>query len=158
MGLLHEIEKGQQRTLDRKWNWIGVTKIKVRTDLIFKVWEDQWNVNILTNMLSPPADTSFCNNHGKAMKPPIMHDYMRYVDELITWQTLAPLTYRPGNGQISYFSIFWTLTFSIRPSLLPLVRQNHHTDNLDWHWWRVGRVPSKLRPQDEYDKPHPLAK
>ena len=65
-GLLVQIEKGCQRILDIKWKWRGVTKTKVRSNLTASV-EGHTNVNILTNMHSPPLEGNFCNEQGKAV-------------------------------------------------------------------------------------------
>jgi hypothetical protein len=41
------------------------------------------NLNIVTNMHSPPAEGNFCDEHGQALKAPIVKDsksYMGYND------------------------------------------------------------------------------
>lgn len=40
------------------------------------VWKEKRNVNILTNMHSPPARGNFCDQHGKALKPTIAQDFV----------------------------------------------------------------------------------
>jgi hypothetical protein len=58
--------------------------MKVKGDLTAIVWNVEQNVHVLTNMHSPPLEGSFCDEHGKAMKPDIIQDYNRhmgYVDK-----------------------------------------------------------------------------
>jgi hypothetical protein len=38
----------------------------------------QINVNILMNMLSPPAEGNFCDKHGKGLKPARVQDESRH--------------------------------------------------------------------------------
>jgi hypothetical protein len=38
-------------------------------------WKDKRHVNILTNMLSPPATDNFYDENGKSLKPAIVSDY-----------------------------------------------------------------------------------
>jgi hypothetical protein len=48
------------------------------------VWEDNRNVNMLTNMHRPISEGNFCNEHRNALKPVIVQDcnrHMRYVEE-----------------------------------------------------------------------------
>ena len=48
------------------------------------VWRDKRDVYMLTNMHSPPAEGSFCDEHGNAIKPAVIVDYnkhMGYVDK-----------------------------------------------------------------------------
>jgi hypothetical protein len=79
------------------------------------VWREKRNVNILTNMHSPPAWGNFCDQHGKALKLTIAQDFV--TDTWGTWRNLTawwtiPLADRPGIRQRSYFSILRTLMFS----------------------------------------------
>ena len=56
----------------------------MKSNLTAIVWKDKRNVNILTNMHSPPLEDNFCNEHGKAVKLAIIQDYYRhmgYVDK-----------------------------------------------------------------------------
>jgi hypothetical protein len=48
-------------------------KTKVVVNVTAIVWRDKWNVNILTNMLSPTLEGSFCDEHRKAVKLAIIH-------------------------------------------------------------------------------------
>ncbi|PNF27168.1 hypothetical protein B7P43_G07847 [Cryptotermes secundus] len=61
----------------------GDVCIRARRNLTALVWKDKHDVYILTNMHCPPAEGSFCDEHGNAMKPAIL-DYsmhMGYVDK-----------------------------------------------------------------------------
>jgi len=57
----------------------GDLKTKVKGNLTATVWKDKQNVNILTNLHSPPLEDNFCDEHGKAMKPAIIQDYNRHM-------------------------------------------------------------------------------
>jgi hypothetical protein len=54
LGLLDQTYKGFQRILDRKLK-CGDIKTKVNSNFTAIVWREKRNVNILTNMHSPPA-------------------------------------------------------------------------------------------------------
>ena len=56
----------------------GDLKTKVKGNLTATVWKDKQNVNILTNLHSPPLEDNFCDEHGKAMKPAIIQNCNRY--------------------------------------------------------------------------------
>jgi hypothetical protein len=66
---------------------------------------------------------NFCDEHGKAIKPAIIHDlngHMGYVDKSDCMMSSYCIS-RHGNGKRSNSSIFWTLPFSTAVSFLPLV-------------------------------------
>jgi hypothetical protein len=94
----------------------GDIKTKVSSNFTVTVWREKWNVNILTNMHSPPARGKFCDQHGKALKLTIAQDFV--TDTWGTWANLTawwtiPLADRPGIRQRSYFSVLRTLMFSL---------------------------------------------
>ena len=55
----------------------GDLKTKVKSSMTAIVWKDKWNVNIMMNMHSPPLDSNFCDEDGKAVKPAIIQDHNR---------------------------------------------------------------------------------
>ncbi|PNF19047.1 hypothetical protein B7P43_G11709 [Cryptotermes secundus] len=62
----------------------GDIRVRVRQNLTALVWKDKRDVYMLTNMHSPPAEGSFCDEHGNAIKPAIVANYnkhMGYVDK-----------------------------------------------------------------------------
>ncbi|PNF30391.1 hypothetical protein B7P43_G13252, partial [Cryptotermes secundus] len=61
----------------------GDIRVRVRWNLTALVWKDKRDVYILTNMHCPPAEGSFCDEHGNAIKPATVADYkhMGYVDK-----------------------------------------------------------------------------
>lgn len=94
----------------------GDIKTKVSSNFTATAWREKWNVNILTNMHSPPARCKFCDQHGKALKLTIAQDFV--TDTWGTWTNLTawwtiPLADRPGIRQRSYFSVLRTLMFSL---------------------------------------------
>jgi hypothetical protein len=54
----------------------GGIKTKVSNNFTAIVWREKRNVNILTNMHSPPARGNFCDQHGKALKLTIAQDFV----------------------------------------------------------------------------------
>ena len=44
--------------------------------------KEKQNVDILTNMHSPPSEGNFCDEQGKAVKPAIVQDYNRHMGYL----------------------------------------------------------------------------
>ena len=44
----------------------GDLKTKVQGNLTATVWKNKQNVNIQTNLHSPPLEDNFCDTHGKA--------------------------------------------------------------------------------------------
>jgi hypothetical protein len=50
----------------------GDLKTKVKSSWTAIVWKDKRNVNIMMNMHSPPLDSNFCDEDGKAVKPAII--------------------------------------------------------------------------------------
>jgi hypothetical protein len=59
-------------------------KTKVKGNLTAILCEDKLNVNVLMNLHSPPLEGNFCDEHGKAMEPAIIHElngHMGYVDK-----------------------------------------------------------------------------
>jgi hypothetical protein len=66
-----------------KLTW-GDVRTRVRGNLTAMIWKDKRHVNMLTNMHHPPAEGTFCDEHGNALKPVIIQDYnqhMGYVDK-----------------------------------------------------------------------------
>ncbi|PNF35735.1 hypothetical protein B7P43_G16134 [Cryptotermes secundus] len=62
----------------------GDIRVRVRRNLTALVWKDKRDVYMLTNMHCLPAEGSFCDEHGNAIKPAIVVDYntrMGYVDK-----------------------------------------------------------------------------
>jgi hypothetical protein len=62
----------------------GNLQVQTRGDLTTLLWRDKRDVHILMNIHDPPAESNFCNNNGKAIKPQIVVDYNRhmgYVDK-----------------------------------------------------------------------------
>ncbi|PNF23240.1 hypothetical protein B7P43_G18268 [Cryptotermes secundus] len=62
----------------------GDIRVRVRRNLTALVSKDKRDVHILTNMHCPPAEGSFCDEHGNAIKPSVVVDYnthMGYVDK-----------------------------------------------------------------------------
>jgi len=51
-------------------------KAKLKGNLRAILWKDKQNVNILMNMHSPPLEGNFCDEQGKAVKSPIIQDYI----------------------------------------------------------------------------------
>jgi hypothetical protein len=67
-----------------KWLKPGDIHSSTRDDLTAMVWRDKHDIYILTNVHDPPTDDNFCDKHGSAIKPRIIHDYkqhMEYVDK-----------------------------------------------------------------------------
>ncbi|PNF42631.1 hypothetical protein B7P43_G01270 [Cryptotermes secundus] len=60
----------------------GDIRVRVRQNLTALVWKDKRDVYILTNMHSPPAEGSFCDEHGNAMKPAIVANYNKHMGYL----------------------------------------------------------------------------
>jgi len=56
----------------------GYRKTKVKSSLTAIIWKDKRNVNIMMNMHSPPLESNFCDEDGKAVKPAIIQDYSRH--------------------------------------------------------------------------------
>jgi hypothetical protein len=52
----------------------GDIKTKVKGDLASVVWKDKGNVNMLTNMHRPPAESNFCDEYVNTLKPTIVQD------------------------------------------------------------------------------------
>ena len=63
---------GHKMTLKR-----GDLNTEVKGNLTAIVWKDKQNVNVLTNMRSPPMKGNFCDEHGKAVKLAIIQDCNR---------------------------------------------------------------------------------
>ncbi|PNF39361.1 hypothetical protein B7P43_G18177 [Cryptotermes secundus] len=62
----------------------GDIRVRVRRNLTALVWKDKRDVHILTNMNCPPAEGTFRNEHGNAIKPSVVVDYnthMGYADK-----------------------------------------------------------------------------
>ncbi|PNF42548.1 hypothetical protein B7P43_G06920 [Cryptotermes secundus] len=62
----------------------GDIHVRVRRNLTALASKDICDVYVLTNMHCPPAEGSFCDEHGNAIKPAIVVDYnmhMGYVDK-----------------------------------------------------------------------------
>ncbi|PNF22859.1 hypothetical protein B7P43_G16576, partial [Cryptotermes secundus] len=60
-------------------------RVRVRQNMTALVRKDKRDVYMLTNMHSPPAEGSFCYEHGNAIKPAVVADYnkhMCYVDKV----------------------------------------------------------------------------
>ena len=57
-------------------------KNKVKGNLTATVWKDKRNGHLMMNMLSPPLEGNFYEEHGKAMKPAI-------VDKWGMWKNLT---------------------------------------------------------------------
>jgi hypothetical protein len=72
-------------------------------------------------MHSPPLESNFCEEHGKAVKPTTVQGTWGYVDKCDHMMNSSLLADGPGNGQRSYFSIFWALPFSTALFFSPLV-------------------------------------
>lgn len=53
----------------------GDLKTKVKSSLTGIIWKDKRNVNIMMNMCSPPLDSNFCDEDGKAVKPATIQNY-----------------------------------------------------------------------------------
>jgi len=103
-----------------KIKWVDI-KTKVSSNFTATAWREKWNLNILTNMHSPPARCKFCDQQGKALKLTIAQDFV--TDTWGTWTNLTawwtiPLADRPGIRQRSYFSVLRTLMFSLCVCLL----------------------------------------
>jgi hypothetical protein len=111
----------------------GDLKTKAKGNLTATVCKDKQNVNILTNVHSPPLEGNFCDEHGKAMKPAIIWDYNRHMgytdksDLMKNSYSISRWTWK----QQSYSSILCTLLFSTALTFLPLEVQNDHTHNSD---------------------------
>jgi hypothetical protein len=43
-------------------------------------WKDKRHVNIMTNMLSPPAAENFYDKNGKSLTPAMVKDYNRPIE------------------------------------------------------------------------------
>ncbi|PNF30070.1 hypothetical protein B7P43_G04241 [Cryptotermes secundus] len=57
----------------------GDIRVRVRRNSTALVWKDKRDVYILTNMHCPPAEGSFCDEHGNAIKPAIVADYNKHM-------------------------------------------------------------------------------
>ncbi|PNF17065.1 hypothetical protein B7P43_G17426 [Cryptotermes secundus] len=57
----------------------GGIRVRVRWNLKALVWKNKRGVYVLTNMGCPPAEGSFCDEHGNAIKPAIVVDYKKHV-------------------------------------------------------------------------------
>jgi hypothetical protein len=64
----------------------GDRKTKLKGNLRAIVWKDKQNVNILTNTHFPPLEGNFCDEQGKAVKLPIIQDY---IDAWGMWTNLT---------------------------------------------------------------------
>jgi len=61
----------------------GDVRMTIRGSLSALVWKDRWEVYMLTNMHSPPAEGNFSDDSNQPVKPYIMEQYnwrMCYVD------------------------------------------------------------------------------
>jgi hypothetical protein len=57
----------------------GDLNTEVKGNLTAIVWKGKRNVNILTNMHSPPTKGNFCDECGKAVKPTMIRNCDRHV-------------------------------------------------------------------------------
>ncbi|PNF14142.1 hypothetical protein B7P43_G17736 [Cryptotermes secundus] len=57
----------------------GDIRVRVRWNLTALVSKNKREVNVLTIMRCPPAEGSFCDEHGNAIKPAIVVDYNKYM-------------------------------------------------------------------------------
>jgi hypothetical protein len=74
---------------------------RVRDDLTETVHKDKRNLNMLTNMYFPVAESDLCDECGNAMKPAIVQDYtmhMEYVDKSDRKTNTYSISTRGGNG------------------------------------------------------------
>jgi hypothetical protein len=90
-----------------KW---GDIRTRVRGNLTAMVWKDKKNVNMLTNIHHPTAESNVCDEHGNTLKPAVVQDHnkhMEYVDKS-DHMTNIPSADGPGRGQRNCSFTHWT--------------------------------------------------
>jgi len=98
------------------------------------MWKDKWNVDILTNIHSVPAEGNFGDQHGEAVELVIVEDSGRQKSHctmctnLTAWYILTAIADSHVTGKMSYFSTFWTLPFITVLSFFLFVVQHYYMD------------------------------
>jgi len=57
----------------------GDIRVRTRSDLTAVVWKDKRDVCLLRNIHNPPREGNYGNEHGNAIKPAIVADYIRHM-------------------------------------------------------------------------------
>jgi hypothetical protein len=53
------------------------------------IWKDKQDVHVLVNMLRLPAEGSFCDEHGKGLKPVTVEGYIWPMGLINKWDRMA---------------------------------------------------------------------
>jgi len=67
----------------------GDLQVQTRGDLTAILWRDKRDIRILTNTHDPPAEGTFCDSNGKAIKPQIVADYNRHMGYVVKGDRMA---------------------------------------------------------------------